>query len=264
MPGGSAPRQPVDGPLKQLLGLASRAEQGAAAVLEPQSEVGAGAVGPFDQLTQHRLGDLRVAAADGRLDQLGRRDEPVSQVVLVTGRTGGTQCEFVAAGGIEHHGGGVVDHRQHEAETSLPCVRGAGLTELRDGLLLTLPGGRHDAGPGRHGGALVLVDRVRLVEQGRRLGELAEVNPDHRETAEDERKRDERPGPADEPCLSFDQRGPRLLVTKVERGRMGQPRPGRRLCGDVRLLQQRADRGLRHRQGDDLALDDLRRQRLEK
>ena len=119
---------------------------------------------------------MRLAASGGRLDQLDQGPAEETEVVVFGGALGGGERRLVAAETVVQHRGRVLGQCDRPSLTPSGGVFAARLDQLQRLGLLAAPGGEHERGVPERRVAGCLRDRIRLLDQGRRRGELSGVH----------------------------------------------------------------------------------------
>ena len=254
---GTHPRaaQPRDRLAVQALGNVGLAEQRARARLDAERPVRAGGTADLLEPSQRAGRALGVAAACGRLDELGRHPRRHTQLVRVAyGLLGGGKRLLVAAEAIEENGARPLGGDKPEPLATMHHLAPRGVDQRRGLRLLTAKGGqdralRRQAATGR------LRDGLGLHDQGLRRDEVAEEELHAEALRQRDRQERQFAGLPREAHLTLGELVPARLVAKRAGGAACEPEPAQRVLVRHRLVTERTERALERRHTGRVAVD---------
>ena len=185
-------REPSDRLLVELIGVIAIAEQRAQAGLDPERPVGAGGASRLLHPLERTPGTLRLAAPNGRLDQLGQRPDRRPFGVEALGGKDRGQRGLVAAEPVVQASAQKLGGRQGDPLPASLRLADRGSDQLREFGLATAQGGepqprdRVSGNPGRFTCRSVLLLEERCCSQ------LAKERVDRGAGTESKRQRGER------------------------------------------------------------------------
>ena len=147
------------------------AKQGAGAGLDPEGPTRCAGPCPLRERLERRGGGLRLAAADGRLDQLDQRPAEQAQIVMLACPSGGGEGAVAAAETVVQHCRRVLGQGDRSSLAPGGRIADAGVDQFQCIGLPPSPGGKHQRYVTEGRGSSCLGDHVRLVDQRRRGGE---------------------------------------------------------------------------------------------